>query len=265
VIWLFLACWVIFSAGWLTRRWMALRILRTPGVQWSHGRRPWARDIDVRWDRWDKLLLMRQLGSVELSTEVTDGKRLAWAVRALNPPGSITLRGRTEIGPLVKDDTRETQAFFLALGELPSVKQLGFFDVSLTDTEFAEVVRQYPNLESLLFWRTNYTGDKFPPLAKLQQCGVVDSPFTDAALAAVLRCPELQDLALRWTDVTVVGVQQVPQARPKSLVSFAYWNQNLTDAECAELEALLLKDQLRAEIRGDINTEGDERWHADTP
>jgi hypothetical protein len=234
-LWLVLAGWMVFSTAWLTRRWMAVRILDAAGERLEvncHWELPrWAKPPDPRW----KLLPCARVISIDVSSSLQDGRELAWAVQRCGPLSGMGVSFDTDR----VEDGREVRAFLRELGRQKQAVAIEMKNVPLENSELTDLLKRLPNLEILTLTNMPVSGAGFPPLAALRIVSISNSPISDEGLAALLRCPSLNTLNLVNTEVTLAGIRQLPHWRQKELAAFEFSNGAIAPKTQREMRAAL--------------------------
>jgi hypothetical protein len=237
-LWLGFACWIVFSAAWVARRWKAVRVLdAAPELECK-----WTAPVDRPW--W-RLLPTTRLREVSVSGGLRDGRSLAKAVRVGGGPETLEVRpdrnpnrGLRYLGAGELD--AETRVFLFALGRLPSVQRLSLTNLPFDDDETARLLEQFPHVRNLSIAGMDCTGAKMPALEWLETVSLTVTPFSDEMLASLLHRPQLRALDLVETRVTIAGLRQLQQWRQKNFRSLYVmdqaWKTQDALALCAELQ-----------------------------
>jgi hypothetical protein len=232
-------CWMVLSTAWVARRWWAVRILEKAER---------AREVKCEWDwpnwsfplptTWRRVLPTARISWLNLDGQLTDGAKLAWAVRTCGGAEELLVSGpRSRAKPSLDAALpAEKREFLLRLGRQPTVL-LALYSVRLGDDEMAMILSQFPKLEDLTMHGGSYSGAKFPLLPSLESVDLHDTPFTDEGLAAVLRSAALRECVLEKTAVTPAGLLRVSQEKPKSLESLRFVNAELRQEAREQMQA----------------------------
>lgn len=149
---------------------------------------------------WARFFPGSYITLVKVDYEMTDSVVLA---RSLREVGKIT---KLSIG---QGDPQHITKFLNALGDQPNVEAVFIFNVMIPN-DSCSILNQFSNLRDLAVVPSEFNGENFPLLNKLETLDLSYSPITDKGLSRIVVLPRLRQVSMSVTKITVNGLKKMP-------------------------------------------------------